>query len=271
MSDGGSVNGEDCGMKQSAAASTRGLLRPLTRSSSRSRPQCNWPVEDYPARLCRGWAGQKWPSPHLRYWGPCGASSRHARRTKPPPPGHHHHLPTKQRPKMFCVRFGHFPEGLPQTPAASGQTSSNNWLAVVGWAASRLLTYEHAKWWPGPLWTSSPNSFVYDDPSKLTQYGLSAQLGKAALAAWYARAGSDAQCRLHAYGVDGSAAVLGLTPSYTLDTTLCRSDFLAHVGSHLGVDVCRGGPAVSVAKPWTARDITLQAAIIWPYITVYGI
>ena len=37
------------------------------------------------------------------------------------------------------------------------------------------------------------------------------------------------------------ATVLGLTPSFTLDTTLSRSDFLATVGSRLGVDVCGGG------------------------------
>ena len=74
---------------------------------------------------------------------------------------------------------------------------------------------------------TSPNPFVYGEPSNLTQHGLSAQLGQCA------HAGSDDQCRLHAYRVDGSATVLGLTPSFTLDTTA--------VGSRLGVDVCGGG------------------------------
>eukprot|EP00435_Cladocopium_sp_Y103_P011842 s3316_g3.t1 len=90
--------------------------------------------------------------------------------------------------------------------------------------------------------SATPVPFPRDDPTQLSQTHSSSLLSKASLAGWCGRAGSDDVCRLHAYPVDGAAAVLGPTPSHTLDTTLSRSDFLAVIGGRLGVDVCGGGP-----------------------------
>ena len=94
-----------------------------------------------------------------------------------------------------------------------------------------------------------PVPFQTNDHEHLTQTHLRSMLGKASLGAWCSRAGSDDQCRLQAFAVDGAATVLGLTPSYTLDTTLSSSDFLALIGCRLGVDVCGGGPCRFCGKP----------------------
>ena len=112
-----------------------------------------------------------------------------------------------------------------------------------------------------------PVPFQTNDHEHLMQTHLSSMLGKASLGAWCSRAGSDDQCRFQAFAVDGAATVLGPTPSYTLDTTLSSSDFLALIGCRLGVDVCGGGPCRFCGKPADCKGrhaLSCMAAWWWP-------